>query len=112
MARVTTAGVGPSLQPRDKLLVRRVHDSLVKCGLNRIEYSGASGATLHVPLVVAADARPPAWVQIDLLPGQSAEDFAIHAAAIARNLGVSHVWVVPLGRSRIRLELPAQRETI
>jgi len=45
-----------------------------------------------------------------MLPGQSTEDFAAHASAIAHYLGVPYVWVVPLGRSRIRLELPAQHE--
>jgi hypothetical protein len=42
-----------------------------------------------------------------LLPGQSAEDVAAQASAIGQHLEVSQVWVVPLGRSRIRLELPA-----
>ena len=108
---MTTAPVGPRLQASDKLFVRRVQDGLARCGLYRIEYTGAGDETLHTPRVVAADARPPGWVQIDMLPGQSAEDFAAHAAAIAHHLGVPHVWVVPLGRSRIRLELPAQRES-
>ena len=63
---------------------------------------------MHTPRVVSADARPLAWVQIDLLPGQSAEDFAAHAPEIAQHVGVPEVWVVPLGHSRVRLELPAQ----
>jgi hypothetical protein len=42
-----------------------------------------------------------------LLPGQSAEDVAAQASAIGQHLEVSQVWVVPLGRSRIRLKLPA-----
>jgi hypothetical protein len=58
--------------------------------------------------VVSADAGPPGWVQIDLLAGQSVKDFAAHASAIAHDLDVPEVWVVPLGLSRIRLELPAQ----
>ena len=106
MAQITTARVGPRLQARDKLFVRRVQDSLARCELHRIEYTAAGEEMLHTPRVVAADARPPSWVQIDMLPGQSAEDFAAHAPAIAHHLGVPHVWVVPLGRSRIRLELP------
>jgi hypothetical protein len=66
---------------------------------------------VHAPRVVSAGAGPVAWVQIDLLPGQSPEDVAALAPAIAHQLGVSQVWVVPLGRSCIRLELsaPARR---
>ena len=111
MARITTAQIDPRLQARNTLFVQRVQDSLVRCGLHRMEYTGAGDETLHTPRVVAADARPPEWVQIDMLPGQSAEDFAAHAPAIAHALGVPQVWVVPLGRSRIRLELPAQHES-
>lgn len=68
------------------------------------------GQTVHTPRVVSAGARPVAWVAIDLLPGQSPEDVAGHASAIAHQLGVSRVWVVPLGRSRIRLELSAPQD--
>jgi hypothetical protein len=95
---------------RNKPLVRGVQDSLVRCGLSRTEHTLAGSETLHSPRVVSADAGPPGWVQIDLLPGQSPEDFAAHAPAIAHDLGVPEVWVVPLGLSRIRLELPAQRD--
>src|SRR5947209_2004503 len=111
VARMTTALVRPRLQARDKLLVRRVQDSFVRCGLSRTEHTGVGGQMVHTPRVVSADTGPPGSVQIDLLPGQSAEDFAAHAPAIAQDLGVPQVWVVPLGRSRIRLELPAQRES-
>jgi hypothetical protein len=110
MSRMTTTQVGLKPQARAKLLVQRVQNSLAQCGLHRIEYTSTGDETLHTPRVVAADARPPAWVQIDMLPGQSTEDFAAHASAIAHHLGVPYVWVVPLGRSRIRLELPAQHE--
>jgi hypothetical protein len=81
MARMTTALVRPRLQARDKLLVRRVQDSFVRCGLSRTEHTGAGGQMVHTPRVVSADTGPPGWVQIDLLPGQSAEDFAAHAPA-------------------------------
>lgn len=65
---------------------------------------------MHTPRVVVAEAGPPAWVQVDLLAGQSAEEFAVHAPQIAQHVGVPQVWVVPLGRSRVRLELPAQQD--
>jgi hypothetical protein len=104
--RWTTARAGRKPQGRDKQLVRGVRDSLARCGLARTEYSVAGGEVIHTPRVVSADAGPPGWAQIDLLPGQSAEDFTAHAPAIAQNLGVPQVWVVPLGPSRIRLELP------
>jgi hypothetical protein len=55
--------------------------------------------------VVAADTGPPAWVEIEVLPGQSALDFSEHAPALAYDLGVSEIRVVPVGPSRIRLEL-------
>ena len=107
-ARLITTRVRHSQPTREKPLVRGVQDSLVRCGLSRIGYSIAGSETVHSPRVVSADAGPPGWVQIDLLAGQSAEDFAAHASAIAQDLDVPEVWVVPLGRSRIRLELPAQ----
>jgi len=68
----------------------------------------SGGEMMHTPRVVLAHAGPPGWVQIDMLPGQSAEDFAAHAPAIAQHLGVPEVWIIPLGRSRVRLELPAR----
>jgi hypothetical protein len=108
---MSSARVERRSQTSDKLLIRRVQDSLTKCGLNRTERTSVGGNTVHTPRVVSADARPPGWVQIDLLPGQSAEDFAAYAPAIAQHLGVPHIWVVPLGRSRIRLELPARHES-
>jgi hypothetical protein len=107
-ARSTTPRARHRDPARDKPLVRGVQDSLVKCGLTRTERTLAGNETWHRPRVVSADAGPPGWVQIDLLPGQSAEAYAAHAAAIAHDLGVPEVWIVPLGRSRIRLELPAQ----
>jgi hypothetical protein len=89
-----------------KLLVRRVRDSLGRCGLGRAEHTVAGGVTVHTPRVVSAGVGPPGWVQIDLLPGQSADDFTAQAPKIARELKVSRIWVVPLGRSCVRLELP------
>lgn len=108
---MTTAWVRDRPRGRVKLLIRGVRDSLARCGLARREHTVVGGETVHIPRVVAAaDGAFAAWVQIDLLPGQSAEDVAAHAAEIAQRLGVPQVWVVPLGRSRIRLELPAQQD--
>jgi hypothetical protein len=107
---LTTPKVRHRDPARDKPLVRGVQDSLVRCGLSRTEHTLAGSETVHRPRVVSVDAGPPGWVQIDLLPGQSAEDFAACASAIAHHLGVPELWVVPLGGSRIRLELPAQRD--
>ncbi len=109
-ARLTAPWVRYRRPARDMPLVRGVRDSLVRCGLGRREYTLAGSETVHCPRVVSVDAGPPGWVQLDLLAGQSAADFAARASAIAQELGVPEVWVVPLGRSRIRLELPAQRD--
>ena len=106
---LTTARVGHRPRDRIKLLVRGIRDSLARCGLARTEYTIA-GETVHIPRVVSADAGPTAWVQIDLLPGQSVDDFAAHASEIAQHLGVTDVGVIPLGRSHIRLELPAPQD--
>ena len=104
---MTTARIEHSPWTSVKLLVRGVHDSLARSGLARTEYTMAGEETVRTPRVVSAGAGPVAWVQIDLLPGQSPNDVAAQAPAIAHQLGVSQVWVVPLGRSRIRLELSA-----
>jgi hypothetical protein len=106
-ARLTAPRVRHNHPARDMPLARGVQDSLVRCGLSRTEHTLAGSETVHSPRVVSADPGPSGWVQIDLLAGQSAEDFASHASAIAQDLGVSEVWVVPLGRSCIRLELPS-----
>jgi hypothetical protein len=89
----------------DKSLALRVHNSLIRCGLSRSSYSIASGDMFHSPQVTSADTGPPGWVEIDMLPGQSPDDFARHAEAIAHDLNVSKVRVVPLKTPRIRLEL-------
>jgi hypothetical protein len=109
---MTTARARHRPRTRDKLLIQGVQDSLVRCGPSRTEYTIAGDEMMHTPRVVLAHAGPPGWVQIDMLPGQSAEDFAAHAPAIAQHLGVPEVWIIPLGRSRVRLELPAQRDSL
>ncbi|MGH3915888.1 MAG: hypothetical protein ACRDTC_21140 [Pseudonocardiaceae bacterium] len=50
-------------------------------------------------------AGPPAGAEIHILPGQTPDEFTAHAPAIAYSLGVDRVRVVPLGPSRIRLDL-------
>jgi hypothetical protein len=102
---ITGAGLRP--HGRAEPFVRCVQDSLARCGLARAEHTATGAETVHTPRVVWADVGPPGWVQIDLLAGQSADDFTAHAPTIAQDLGVPQVWVVPLGRSRVRLELPA-----
>ena len=108
---MTTAQAGDRPRTRVKLLVRGVQDSLARCGLARTDHTIVGGETVHAPRVVLTDVGPPAWVQIDLLPGQSPEDFAAHAPESAQHVGVPQVWVVPLGRSHIRLELPARPDS-
>lgn len=44
-------------------------------------------------------------LDIRMLQGQTPEDFAAHASAMAYNLDVAEVRVIPLGVSLIRLEL-------
>lgn len=80
----------------DKMLALRVHNSLIRCGLSRSDYSIASGDMFHSPQITSADTGPPGWVEVDMLPGQSPGDFARHAAAIARDLNVSQIRIVPL----------------
>lgn len=94
---------------RDELLAWRVQDVFAGLGLTHADYSIGGGRSLHIPEVVAVAAGPPAKLDIRILPGQTPDDFAAHAVAIAYNLGVARVRIVPLGPSRIRLELlPSQ----
>jgi hypothetical protein len=55
--------------------------------------------------VVSGVAGPPVGLNIRTLPGQTPDDFAAHAPAIAYNLGMAEIRVVPLGPSLIRLDL-------
>jgi hypothetical protein len=68
-------------------------------------YSIGGGRGWHVPQVVSVVDGPPAALDIRTLPGQAPDDFVKHASAIAYNLGMAEVRVVPLGPSTIRLEL-------
>jgi hypothetical protein len=92
-------------QANDQLLASRVEDIIIGCGLIQFSYSIVGGRGLRTPQVVAVVAGPPVGVDILILPGQMPDHFAVHAPAIAYNLGVAEVRVVPLGPSRIRLEL-------
>jgi hypothetical protein len=68
-------------------------------------FSIGGGRIVHTPQVVEMTAGPPLQVFIRILPGQSPSDFAAHAPAIAYNLGVAEVEVVPVDPSLIRLDL-------
>jgi hypothetical protein len=86
-------------------LAWRVEEIIAGLGLTQDDFSIASGRVYHVPQVVSVDPGPPVGLDIRILPGQSPDDFSAHAAAIAYDLGMAKVRVVPLGPSAIRLEL-------
>jgi hypothetical protein len=92
-------------QTRDQVLAWRVQDIIAGRGLSQTAFSIGGGRTIRVPQVVSVIAGPPVGLNIRTLPGQTPDDFATHAPAIAYNLGVAEVRVVPLGPSLIRLEL-------
>jgi hypothetical protein len=89
----------------DQRFAQHVQDILATCGLTQATYSIGGGRALYLPEVVSVDAGPPVKVNIRLLPGQTPDDFARHASAIAYSLSVRQVTVTPLGPSHIRLEL-------
>ncbi len=87
-------------------LVRRVEEIII--GLDDLvqdDFSIAAGRVYHAPEVVSVNPGPPVGLDIRMLPGQSPKDFSKHATAIAYDLGMAEVRVVPLGPSAIRLEL-------
>lgn len=86
-------------------LASHVEEIMIGCGLTQFSYSIGGGRSMRVPQVVSMDAGPPVGVDILILPGQMPDHFAGKAPTIAYNLGVAEVRVVPLGPSRIRLEL-------
>jgi hypothetical protein len=92
-------------QAGDQALAWRVQDVLVGCGLTRMDFSIGGGRTLHAPEVVSVSAGPPVRLTIRTLPGQTPDDFARHAPAIAYNLGVAQVRVLAQGPLHIGLEL-------
>ncbi|MGB9280248.1 MAG: DUF1918 domain-containing protein [Pseudonocardiaceae bacterium] len=86
-------------------LAWRVEEIIAGLELTQSDFSIAAGRVFHVPEVILVDAGPPVSLDIRILPGQSPDDFSAHAAAIAYDLGMADVRVVPLGPSAIRLEL-------
>lgn len=86
-------------------LALRVEDIIVGLGLTLEDFSIAAGRVFHIPQVVSVDPGPPVGLDLRILPGQSPEDFSAHAPAIAYDLGMAEVRVVPLGPSVIRLVL-------
>jgi hypothetical protein len=92
-------------QERDRRLAGRVEGIFGGCGLTQDGYSIASGRTFLFPQVVSVVAGPPVALYISMLPGQTPDDFAKHASAIAYHLGVAEVRVVSYGSALIRLEL-------
>ncbi len=96
----------------DQRLAWRVQDVLVGCGLSQDDYSVGGGRVFHIPQVLLVSHGPPVSLDIRMLQGQTPEDFAAHAAAMAYDLGVAEVRVVPLDPPLIRLQLlsiPAQQ---
>jgi hypothetical protein len=92
-------------QQDNQRLASRVQDILVGRGLTQGYYGIIGGRSLYVPQVMSVVAGPPVGLYIRILPGQTPNDFAAHAPAIAYNLGVVEVRVVPIETSLIRLEL-------
>ena len=92
-------------QPHSQQLARRVEQVLIGCGLTQADYSIGGGRVFHFPQVVSVVMGAPIRVNIRILPGQMPDDFAAHTRAIAYNLGVADVRVVPQGPFLIRLEL-------
>jgi hypothetical protein len=92
-------------QEHDQELAWRVQDIIAGLGLIRTDSSIAGGWAIHIPRVASVTAGPPVGLHIRLLPGQTPTDFTARAPAIAYNLGVAEVKVVPLGPSLIRLDL-------
>jgi hypothetical protein len=86
-------------------LAWRVEEIIAGLELTQSDFSIAAGRVFHFPEVVSVDPGPPVGLDIRILPGQSPDDFSAHAAAIAYDLGMADVRVVPLGPSAIRLEL-------
>lgn len=82
-----------------------MEDILAGCGLVEDYSSIGGGRTVHVPQVISVADEPPKSLVVKILPGQMPEDFAAKAPAIAYDLGVTKVRVVPLEPCLIRLEL-------
>jgi hypothetical protein len=97
LARRRARHLARTHQAHDQVLAWRVQDSLAEIGLTHLDYSIGGGRMVHIPEVVSVSAGPPVVLDIRMLAGQRAEDFAAHAPTIAYYLGVAEVRVVPLG---------------
>ena len=93
---------------RDERLAWRVQDILTGVGLDQTDFSVAAGRVVHIPQVVSVHPGPPVELDIHMLPGQSPDDYSAHAKAIAYDLGMAEIRVIPLGPSLIRLQLLAR----
>ena len=92
-------------QQRNQRLAEKVETILAGSGLSQSDYSVGGGRSYHFPQVISVDEGPPMSMVIRLLEGQAPDDVALHAPAIAYDLGVSDVRVDPVGPLLIRLEL-------
>lgn len=89
----------------DQRLAWRVQDVIVGCGLSQDDYSVGGGRVFHIPQVLSVSHGPPVSLDIRMLQGQRPEDFAAHASAMAYDLGVAEVRVIPLDTPLIQLQL-------
>lgn len=95
-------------QQHNQQLAHRVQEIIAGCGLIQADYSIGGGRCVHIPRVVSVVAGPPVGLDIELLPGQTPDDFTAQTSAIAFHLGVAEVRVIPLPPALIRLELLAE----
>jgi hypothetical protein len=86
-------------------LASRVEDIFAGLGLVHDDWSIGGSRTFDIPEVISVNPGPPVGLDVRMLPGQVPDDFSGHASAIAYDLGMAEVRVVPLGPSLIRLEL-------
>jgi hypothetical protein len=87
MRRRATRLPGRTPQEHDQELAWRVQDIIAGLGLVQTDFSIADGRIVHIPHVVSVAAGPPVGLHIRTLPGQTPDNFAAHAPAIAYNLG-------------------------
>lgn len=92
-------------QEHDQRLAERLQEIIAGRGLIQADYSIGGGRCVHAPQVISVATGPPMRLDIEILPGQTPDDFAAHASAIAYNLGVGEVRVIPLTPFVIGLEL-------
>lgn len=103
--KATVRQLERTTQKHDQILAWRTQDVIAGLGLTHTDFSIAAGRVIRIPEVVSVAAGPPVGLHIRILPGQTPDDFAAHTPAIAYNLDVAEVRVVPLGPSLIRLDL-------